>query len=166
MHLDVPQTGVPERLFHYPSMTLSKDFAGDWISNPVAIGSYTLTEHIAKGQTPVDQRERYWRKSQDDEGFRHVDSIRLINLGTDPAAAVAALTEGKVDLISISAPLLETVGGSEDIVIPSTPSSYTQVIRMRGNGAPVDDVQGRNAVKAWPGDRKPTRKAATGADST
>lgn len=148
MHLDVPQTGVPERLFHYPNVTLSKDFEGGWISNPVAIGSFALTEHIAKGQTLVDQRERYWRKSQDDEGFRHVDSVPLINLGTDPAATVAALTEGKVDLISISAPLLETVEGSEDIVSPSTASSYIPVILMRGSRAPYDDVRGRNAVEA------------------
>jgi peptide/nickel transport system substrate-binding protein len=83
----------------------------------------------------------------DNQPLPYMDSIRFINLGTDPAPALAALQSGEIDLTGVTAPLLETIEGT-DILIATQVSSYTHVIRMRADKPPFDDVRVRNAIKA------------------
>ena len=44
LHLDVPNTGVPEHLFHYPALILSRKFEGDFLKQPVGTGPFMQEE--------------------------------------------------------------------------------------------------------------------------
>jgi peptide/nickel transport system substrate-binding protein len=147
LHLSRPQIAVPEHLNHYPNVILSKDFEGNWVEQPVGTGPYTLEEYIVEERALVRRRDGYWRMGADNQPLPYMDSIRFINLGTDPAPALAALQSGEIDLTGVTAPLLETIEGT-DILIATQVSSYTHVIRMRADKPPFDDVRVRNAIKA------------------
>jgi peptide/nickel transport system substrate-binding protein len=44
LHLNEPQIGVPEHLFHYPAIILPRRFEGDFVKQPWGTGPFTLVE--------------------------------------------------------------------------------------------------------------------------
>jgi peptide/nickel transport system substrate-binding protein len=93
-------------------------------------------------------RSDYWRSGADGSPLPYLDSIRLVNLGTDPAPFVAALTTGEIHMGAVTPPVLDALAGFPEITVASQTSSYTHVIRMRCDVAPFDNPKVRNAIKA------------------
>jgi peptide/nickel transport system substrate-binding protein len=147
LHLSTPQIAIPEHLYHYNNAIMPKDFEGIWTDNPVGTGPYTLDEFLPEERAILSRREGYWRMGEDGEPLPYMDGIRFVYLA-DVAASVAALSTGEIDLAGITAATLDALEGTPDIVVASTTSSYTHVIRMRADRAPFDDVRVRNAIKA------------------
>jgi peptide/nickel transport system substrate-binding protein len=158
LHLGKPQIGVPEHLFHYPAAILPKDWGGDWIKQPYGTGPFTLEEYIVEERALLKRREGYWRNGEDGQALPYLDSIRFVDLGSDPAPFIAALTAGEVDLTAVTAPLLDALAGFPDIRIATQVSSFTHVIRMRADHKPFDDARVRKAIKICQ-DREQIRKA-------
>jgi peptide/nickel transport system substrate-binding protein len=148
LHLDAPQIGVPEHLFHYPAVILPKDFEGEWYDNPAGTGPFTLDEFFVEERAVLKARSDYWRSGADGSPLPYLDSIRLVNLGTDPAPFVAALTTGEIHMGAVTPPVLDALAGFPEITVASQTSSYTHVIRMRCDVAPFDNPKVRNAIKA------------------
>ncbi len=149
LHLDKPQIGVPEHLFHNPAGIVSKDFQGDWVKQPVGTGPFTLSEYAVNERAVLKRRDGYWRNGVDGKPLPYLDSILMVYLGADPAPAVAALQSGDVDCYPVLSPaILDSVKNNPNVVIESHVSSFTYVIRMRADKKPFDDVRVRNAIKA------------------
>jgi len=147
LHLDSPQIAIPEHLYHQTTAILPKDFEGNWMDNPVGTGPYTLNEYYPGERVMLSRREGYWRMGVDGEPLPYMDGIRFIAL-EDQAAIVAALTTGEIDLTEITRQALDALEPVSDVVIASQVSAYTEVVRMRADLPPFDDVRVRNAIKA------------------
>lgn len=147
LNLDSPQVAVPEHLFHYPAAILPKSFTGNWFENAVGTGPFTLEEFVVEERAVLKAREDYWKTDEHGDPLPYLDGIRFINLGTDPAPAVAALAGGEVDITALTAPLLDALEGQEGIEIVSQISSYTLVVRMRVDREPFDNALVRRAIK-------------------
>ena len=59
LHLDTPQIGVPEHLYHYPAQIVPKTFEGDLVRQPVGTGPSARIVHRPSAR--FVRREDYWR---------------------------------------------------------------------------------------------------------
>ena len=64
LHLDAPQIGVPEHLFHYPAMIVPKTFEGDIIKQPVGTGPFLLEEYVETERCVLKRRPDYYRQGR------------------------------------------------------------------------------------------------------
>ena len=65
LHLQSPNIGVPEHLFHYPAIILHRDFEGDIVQQPVGTGAFLLTEYAEGERAVFTRREDYWQMGED-----------------------------------------------------------------------------------------------------
>ena len=95
LHLQTPNIGVPEHLFHYPSTIVHRGFEGDFIKQPVGTGAFTLEEYAEGERAVLKRREDYWRNGEDGKPLPYLDEVIYVALDKD--AAVAAVQSGQVD---------------------------------------------------------------------
>ena len=146
LHLDKPQIGVPEHLFHFPALIVPRDFEGDFIKQPVGTGPFELIEFSEAGRVVLRRREGYWRVGADGRSLPYLDE--LIYLDLDTAERIAAMQGQQVDTIYSPGPAdwakLQTVPGLE---IHSVSTSWALVLRMRVDQEPWRDGRVRQALK-------------------
>jgi peptide/nickel transport system substrate-binding protein len=65
LHLNEPQIGVLEHLFHYPALILPHTFEGDFIKQPVGTGPFNLVRYEVGEQAVFQRREDYWNPGAD-----------------------------------------------------------------------------------------------------
>jgi len=137
---------IPENLYNYPTAIVHRNFekeGGDLTKNPVGTGPYALTE-FKVGEIAVlkKRKEPYWG------GEVFLDEIRIIDLGEDAGAYLAAIASKQVDLIyNLDLTTLEAAKNIPGIKVVSIPSTQTGVIRMKVNKKPFTDVRVRKAVQ-------------------
>lgn len=146
LHLTQPNIGVPEHLFHYPAIVLSRNFEGDFIRQPVGTGPFLLDEYVEGERAVLKRRPDYWRMGEDGESLPYLDEIIYVDLDKD--ASVAALQSGQVDSMYLPRPsdveVLRAVPGLS--VYPVT-TAQCYVLRGRVDLEPWDDVRVRTAMK-------------------
>ena len=146
LHLQSPNIGVPEHLFHYPAIILHRDFEGDIVQQPVGTGAFTLEEYAEGERAIFKRREDYWRMGADGDPLPYLDEI--IYVSADKDAGVAALQSGQVDSMYDPRPgdwqALKDVPG-----LSTYPASTAQclILRMRVDLEPWDDNRVRTAMK-------------------
>lgn len=106
----------------------------------VGTGPFRFVSFVPGDRLQLVRNERYWGTPP---AFEHV-TIRTI---TNPAARVAALRAGEVDLInavpSVEVKLLEATPGLHVFSVPSTRVAYLALDSMRQTSPFVTDLQGR-----------------------
>src|SRR3546814_11771186 len=114
---------------------------GDFSKNPIGTGAFELTEFVVGERCTLRRRsEPYWG------GEVYLDEIRYIDTGENDSAAIAALASGQVDAIyRLGIPTLELAERIPNVVIASSVSAQTGVIRMHVTKAPLDDLRLRQA---------------------
>ena len=99
LHLDAPQIGVPEHLFHYPAMIVPKTFEGDIIKQPVGTGPFLLEEYVETERCVLKRRPDYYRLGKDGQSLPYLDKLVYVDLGEDESARITAIQSGQVDNI-------------------------------------------------------------------
>ncbi|WP_420630236.1 ABC transporter substrate-binding protein [Candidatus Leptofilum sp.] len=146
LHLQSPNIGVPEHLFHYPAIILHRDFEGDIVQQPVGTGAFLLEEYAEGERAVLKRREDYWRMGEDGSPLPYLDEI--IYVSTDKDAGVAALQSGQVDSLYDPRPsdwqALKDVPG---LATYSASTAQCLILRMRVDLEPWSDNRVRTALK-------------------
>jgi peptide/nickel transport system substrate-binding protein len=150
LHLDSPQIGVPEHLYHYPSPILDhRTFQGDWLENPVGTGPFTLEEWTVRERAVLKRRDGYWKNGADGKALPYLDEMSFIDLGddVDAAAITSAFTNGQIDARYPGVSEFLALRDVPGVEIAGVPSAATRVLRMRVDMEPWSDNRVRTALK-------------------
>lgn len=146
LHLQTPNIGVPEHLFHYPAVILHRNFGGDIVRQPVGTGAFLLQEYAEGERATFRRREDYWRTGADGLTLPYLDEV--IYVSTDRDAGTAALKSGQVDSLHDPRPsdwqALKDVPG---LVTRTVSTAQSLILRMRVDLEPWDDNRVRSALK-------------------
>jgi peptide/nickel transport system substrate-binding protein len=146
LNLNSPVLSIPENLYNYPTGIVHRNFekeGGNLSKNPVGTGPYTLTE-FRVGELAVLKKRKapYWG------GEVFLDEIRIIDLGEDAGAYLAAIASKQVDVIyNLDLTTLEAAKNIPGIKIVDIPSTQTGVIRMKVTEKPFTDIRVRKALQ-------------------
>ncbi|MBK8902269.1 MAG: ABC transporter substrate-binding protein [Anaerolineaceae bacterium] len=146
LHLQTPNIGVPEHLFHYPAIILHRNFEGDIVQQPIGTGAFLLTEYAEGERAVFTRREDYWQMGEDGSPLPYLDQV--IYVSTDKDAGVAALQSGQVDSLYDPRPsdwqALKDVPG---LTTRAASTAQCLVLRMRVDLEPWNDNRVRTALK-------------------
>jgi peptide/nickel transport system substrate-binding protein len=146
LHLQSPNIGVPEHLFHYPAIILHRDFEGDIVQQPIGTGAFTLEEYAEGERAVFKRREDYWRNGEDGDPLPYLDEIIYVSIDKD--AGVAALQSGQTDSLYDPRPgdfnALKDVPG---LSVKSASTAQALLLRMRVDLEPWNDNRVRTAMK-------------------
>ena len=146
LNLNSPVLAIPENLYNYPTAIVHRDFekeGGDLSKNPVGTGPYTLTEFKVGELAVLKKRNAKWWG-----GDVYLDEIRIIDLGEDAGAYLAAIASKQVDVIyNLDLTTLEAAKNIPGIKVVDIPSTQTGVIRMKVTEKPFTDRRVRRAVQ-------------------
>ena len=146
--LSSPNLSLPESMGDYPALITHRNFAADGanlIANPIGTGPFELKEHSVGERAVLTKRDpsQYWG----DEVY--LDGITYIDHGDDPAAGLAALASGQVDLMDrLNVEQVTAVGTIPTLDLYETVTGQTGVARMRVTEAPFDNLKLRQAILA------------------
>ena len=146
LNLNSPVLAIPENLYNYPTAIVHRNFekeGGDLSKNPVGTGPYTLTEFRVGELAVLKKRNApYWG------GEVFLDEIRIVDLGEDAGAYLAAIASKQVDVIyNLDLTTLEAAKNIPGIKVVDIPSTQTGVIRMKVTEKPFTDIRVRKAVQ-------------------
>ncbi len=147
LHLNRPELAIPENLYSYPAGIVHRRFeeeGKDFSKNPVGTGPFTLKEFKVGGKAVLVKRnpKEYWG----DEVY--LDGITYVDHGDDPAAGLAALASGQVDLVyEAFVEQLEVIQAIPDAVVHEAVTAQTAVARMQVDKKPFTDKRVRSAVR-------------------
>src|SRR5499426_963523 len=137
-----PQLAVPEQLFHYPLLILDPAENGEFKVGSNGTGAFTLVENeVGRRQVLKARKQPYWG------GGPYLDQLEFIDLGDDPAAAVAALASKQVDgLYAADIVQLEALQKIPHAQMYQVTTAYTATARMQPV-KPFDDKRVRQAMR-------------------
>jgi peptide/nickel transport system substrate-binding protein len=147
-HLQTPMLQFPESLGDYPALITHRDFAksgANLMKTPIGTGPFRLKEAAVGSRAVFEKRPaaEYWGEEV------HLDGIEYIDLGSDPAAWLAALGSGQVDLIhQVPVNLLPAVQAMPELRTYEKLTAETGVARFRISEPPFDKKAVRQAIQA------------------
>ncbi len=147
LNLNRPELAVPENLYNYPTAIVHRRFdeeGGNLSKNPVGTGAFALKQHSVGEKAVLVKRnpKDYWGNEV------YLDSITYIDHGDDPAAGLAALASGQVDLTyETFVEQIEVVARIPNTTLYEAVTAQTGVARMQMDVKPFDDVRVRTAVR-------------------
>jgi peptide/nickel transport system substrate-binding protein len=136
------QLAVPEQLFHYPLLIMDPAENGEFKVGSNGTGAFQLVDNeVGRKQVLKARKEPYWG------GGPYLDQIEFIDLGDDPAAAVAALASKQVDgLYGADIVQLEALQKIPHVKMYQVITAYTATARMQPV-KPFDDKRVRQAMR-------------------
>ena len=136
------QLAVPEQLFHYPLLIMDPAENGEFKVGSNGTGAFQLVENeVGRKQVLKARKEAYWG------GGPYLDQLEFIDLGDDPAAAVAALASKQVDgLYGADIVQLEALQKIPHVKMYQVITAYTATARMQPV-KPFDDKRVRQAMR-------------------
>jgi peptide/nickel transport system substrate-binding protein len=152
LHLDRPLCALPEMLAAHSCAMLHRRFeieGGNWPKNPVGTGPFSLVEFKVSRLAHFKRRDGYWGRPA------FLDELRYVDLGTDIATHIAALSAGQVDVLyRVNITELDLVGKLPNLRLLEERSAQTLVLRMQCDQKPYDDIRVRRAVALAADNRK------------
>lgn len=146
LHLNSANIGVPVHLFHYPAAIMHRSFEGDFITQPIGTGAFTLEEFVEGERAVLKAREGYWQMGADGDPLPYLDEI--VYVGIDKDAAVAAIQSGQVDSMYAPRPAdWQALKDVPNISVEASATAQCTVVRMRTDMEPWNDIRVRNALK-------------------
>ena len=143
LNLRRPQVAVPQHLQHGTLGIQDPEEGGVFGPGSNGAGPFELVE-IEPGRGALLRAVAdYW------EGVGpYLDAVEFVDTGDDPAAAVAALAERRVDgLYRTDIHYLDAIKGLDHLRIYEAESSWTAVARMKVTEKPFDDPRVRRAMR-------------------
>jgi len=146
LNLNSPVLSIPENLYNYPTAIVNRNFEKDGknlTKKAVGTGPYELVKYKV-GEIAVlrKRKEPYWG------GDVSLDEIQYIDVGQDPAAAIAALASNQVDVVhKLDLTTLEAAKAIPTVEVHSAKTAQTGVIRMKVTEKPFDDIKVRRAIQ-------------------
>jgi len=133
---------IPELLFHYPLLILDPAENGEFKVGSNGTGAFTLVEsEVGRRNVLKVRKEPYWG------GGPYLDELQFIDLGDDPAAAVAALASKQVDgLYGADIVQLDALQKIPHVQMYQVTTAYTATARMQPV-KPFDDKRVRQAMR-------------------
>lgn len=146
VNLSTPDIAFIVSTADYPAAVVHPSFTGDDpVANPIGTGAYRPVSH-EPGIGAVIERNpdhTWWNEGNG----AWLDRIEFVDLGTDPAAWLAAAEGGEIDI------LYQTTGDFVDIFesigMPSSEAvtASTLAVRFNQTQPPYDDVNVRRALQ-------------------
>ena len=136
------QLAVPEQLFHYPLLIMDPAENGEFKVGSNGTGAFSLVEaEVGRRQVLKARKEPYWG------GGPYLDEIQFIDLGDDPAAAVAAVASKQVDgLYETDITQLDALQRLSHVQMYRVTTAYTATARVQPV-KPFDDKRVRQALR-------------------
>ena len=135
LNLKVPETAVPEHLFHFPFYMLDPEEGGSFGPGSNGTGPYTMVEH-GVGERAILERV----PGEHFSGLGFVDRIEIIDMGEDSAAALGALLTDQVDgIYELSETQAPMVQDADHVRIYRATTALTAVARGKVTQPPFDD---------------------------
>jgi peptide/nickel transport system substrate-binding protein len=128
----------------YPALIVHRDFdaqGGDLAANPVGLGAFSLESLEPGAFARVVRREGWWG------GAAALDAVEWIDLGTDPAAEIAAFGNGLIDLNNETIARFIAPLDALGLTRREKVTGNTIVARMRVDQPPYDDPRVRRAIQ-------------------
>ena len=142
LNCKVPQLAVPEHLFHYPFGILDPEEDGKFGVGSNGTGAFELVELEVARKAVLRARNDYWGDGP------HVDELHFVNLGEDPATALAAVASKQVDgLVNGEPALLEAFRQQPHVDIHTVGTATAPTVRVKMTEKPFDDVRIRQALR-------------------
>ncbi|MFQ5959362.1 MAG: ABC transporter substrate-binding protein, partial [Alphaproteobacteria bacterium] len=137
------QLAVPEHLFHYPFPVLDPEEGGKFGPGSNGTGAFNLVEHDIGKKSVLTARKDYWGDGP------NIDRLEYLDLGDDPAAALAALASKQVhgsgEVLQILS--LDAVKALPHLQIHEVATAQTAVVRGKVGVAPWDDPRVMKALR-------------------
>lgn len=152
LHLDRPEIGVPEHLYHYPALVLNhRTFEGDFIKAPHGTGPYTLEAYSEGERALLKRRDGYWQTGADGDPLPYLDGMEFIDMGEEMSAWFAAIKSGEIDLLDLGdqsgADVYVALKDDPTVVLQGIATAQCRVLRMRVDMDPWTDEKVRMALK-------------------
>jgi peptide/nickel transport system substrate-binding protein len=148
-NLRVPDLTLPENMTDYPALIVHRRFVeegGNFVENPVGTGPFLLDEFAIGQRARFSKRDpaEYWGPEV------YIDGIEFTDHGDDPAAALAALASGQVDLLYrlFSVDQVPAVLERDGLILHQTVTAQTGVARMKVTEPPFDNPLVRAAIRS------------------
>jgi peptide/nickel transport system substrate-binding protein len=132
---------VPEQLHHYPLLILDPAENGEFKVGSNGTGPFMLKENEVGRRQMFEANKNYWG------GAPNLAKLEYIDLGDDPAAAIAAIASKQVDgLYLTDVAQMDALKQMPHLQIHQVASAYTAVARMQPQ-KPFDDKRVRQAMR-------------------
>lgn len=146
LHLNEPQIGVPEHLFHYPALILPRRFEGDFLKQPLGTGPFILAEYLEGERAVFKRRPDYWRLGRDGQPLPYLDELIYLDLAPDQR--MEAMQGGAIDTLFVPRPSdWQSLQYAPGLNVQAVSTAETFVLRMRVDQEPWQDVRVRQALK-------------------
>ncbi len=143
LNAQAAQLAVPEHLFHYPFPVIDPEEGGKFGPGSNGTGAFNLVEHEVGRKSVLTARKDYWGDGP------NIDRLEYIDLGDDPAAALAALASKQVhgsgevlDILTVDA-----IKALPHMQIHEVATAQTAVVRGKVGVAPWDDPRVMKALR-------------------
>lgn len=146
IHLSSPDIAIIVSMADYPAAIVHPSFTGDDpIGNPIGTGPYRPVSHDTGIGAVIERNpdHTWWNEGNG----AYLDSIEFVDLGTDPAAWMAAAEGGEIDMT------YETTGDFVDLFegmgMPASEAitAATLAVRFNQTQAPYDNANVRRALQ-------------------
>ena len=146
LHLSSPDIAIIVNMTDYPAAVVHPSFTGDDpVANPIGTGPYLPVSHDTGIGAVIERNpdHTWWNEGNG----AYLDRIEFVDLGTDPAAWMAAAEGGEVDMT------YQTTGDFVDLFemigMPATEAitAATLAVRFNQDNAPYDNVNVRRALQ-------------------
>jgi peptide/nickel transport system substrate-binding protein len=146
LHLQEPDIGVPQLLAHIQGIVLHRDFAGDFLAQPIGTGAFTLESYAEGGLATLARRSNYWRTGLDGQPLPYLDELVYTSMDKD-AARAALLADTQDTMFKPRLSDWEALKDAPGLSVWSAGTSHARVLRMRADLEPWSDERVRNALK-------------------
>lgn len=142
LNCKAPQLAVPEHFFHYPYGILDPEEDGVFGVGSNGTGPFELVELEVAVKAVLRARKDYWGEGP------YLDELTFINLGEDPASALAAIASRQVDgLQSCEPALIEAFRSQKHTEFYTLGTATAPTVRFKMTEKPFDDARVRKAMR-------------------
>jgi peptide/nickel transport system substrate-binding protein len=142
LNLKLPQVAIPEHLFHYTNAILDPEENGEFGPGSNGTGPFTMVQHEVGVISVLEAHKDYWGPKP------NLDSIRFIDLGDDPSAAISAIASQQVDVLwEADISQLDVLMAIPHAEVHQANTANTAVVQMMITEKPYDDPKVRLALR-------------------
>lgn len=130
----------------YNTVMLKRDYAGDWVKNPIGTGPWLLKKYVPKQSCTAVKNPTYWRKDASGNPLPYMDSVEWVMIG-DESASTLQLQSGAVDVQGETVYQgSQALYGDPNIKVWEFPTTGMREVAMNVTKDPFGDKRVRQAI--------------------